>query len=579
MKYYSAERNVQILISLMKAHGVKKVVISPGMKNMSVVASLQCDSYFELYSCVDERSAAYIACGLSQESGEPVALSCTGATASRNYFSALTEAYYRKIPILAITSMSNVGEIGQLIPQIIDRRNQPKDTVNLSVQIPSVHNDEDEWSDNVLINNALLELRRHGGGPVHINLETMGSKDFTVKELPPERVIRRINHGNNFPSIVSGKIGIFVGTHKKWSKKLTSLVDRFCELYHAVVFCDHTSNYEGEYGIYPNLILDQIKYHSPLSSLDLLIHIGDVSGAYINIHPSQVWRVNPDGEVRDTFKKLKYVFEMEEEEFFEYYTKGQEDKDNINSFYIDWRNEYNKILNKIPELPFSNIWIAQQTLPVLPSNSRLYLGILNTLRSWNFFEKNESILVYSNTGGFGIDGGLSTMIGSSLIDKNKLYFAVIGDLSFFYDMNALGNRHIGKNLRIMIINNGRGVEFRNYMHPCAEFGEDADPYMAAAGHFGAKSRDLVRHYAGDLGFQYLQANTKEEFLQVINTFVSENTEERPVVLEVFTETDDEASALRTIRNLQTSAVGGAKGAAKKILGDKNYQIVKNLLKG
>ncbi len=561
----------------MKAHGIKKVVISPGMKNMNVVASLQYDDYFELYSCVDERSAAYMACGLSQESGEPVALSCTGATASRNYFSALTEAYYRKIPILAITSMTNVGEIGQLIPQIIDRRNQPNDTVKLSVQVPTVHCEEDEWSDNVLINNALLELRRDGGGPVHINLETTNSTDFDVQELPSERVIYRISHESDFPDVVSGHIGIFVGAHKIWSEELTSLVDRFCRLYNAVVFCDHTSNYTGEYGIQPNLVVDQVKYRSSLSSLDLMIHIGDVSGAYINLHPKQVWRVNPDGEVRDTFKKLKYVFEMEEEEFFEHYTCGEKDDDSTNSFYNDWGNEYNQILGKIPELPYSNIWIAQQTLPVLPKNSRLYLGILNTLRCWNFFQKDKSIPVYSNTGGFGIDGGLSTMIGSSLVDKNKLYFVVLGDLSFFYDMNALGNRYVGNNLRILIINNGRGIEFRNYKHPCAEFGEDADPYMAAAGHFGAQSKDLVRHYAEDLNFQYLQANGKEEFLQALSIFVSKDVEDKSIVLEAFTETDDEKSALETIRNLQTSTAGEAKGAAKKLLGEKNYNTIKKLL--
>ena len=92
-QYYSSERNVQILISLMKQHGIKKVVASPGSTNVCFVGSIQQDPYFEIYSCVDERSAAYMAVGLAAECKEPVALSCTGATASRNYFSALTEAY------------------------------------------------------------------------------------------------------------------------------------------------------------------------------------------------------------------------------------------------------------------------------------------------------------------------------------------------------------------------------------------------------------------------------------------------------------------------------------------------------
>lgn len=218
--YYSAEENVQMLVSLMKAHGIKKAVVSPGMKNMCVVGSLQCDPYFELYSCVDESSAAYIACGLAAESGEPVALSCTGATASRNYTSALTEAYYRKLPILAITSMTHVGEIGQLIPQIIDRRNQMNDIVVKSVQIPMIRCNKDKKSNNVLLNDALLALTRHGGGPVHINIETLNTTDFSVKTLPEARVIKRITAVDVLPDLKCGRIGIFVGAHKKSGRKV-----------------------------------------------------------------------------------------------------------------------------------------------------------------------------------------------------------------------------------------------------------------------------------------------------------------------------------------------------------------------
>lgn len=124
---YTSERNNQIVIELLKYHEIRKVVISPGGTNVSLVASIQNDSFFELYSSVDERSAAYLACGLSEESGEPVALSCTGATASRNYFPGLTEAYYRKLPILAITSTMPINKIGHNIPQVIDRTNVTND--------------------------------------------------------------------------------------------------------------------------------------------------------------------------------------------------------------------------------------------------------------------------------------------------------------------------------------------------------------------------------------------------------------------------------------------------------------------
>ena len=124
-QYYTNERNVQILISLLKEHGIKRVIASPGSTNVTFVASLQQDPFFKIYSCVDERSAAYMACGMAAESNEPVVLSCTGATASRNYFPALTEAFYRKLPILAVTSTQDESKIGHNIAQVIDRRQQP----------------------------------------------------------------------------------------------------------------------------------------------------------------------------------------------------------------------------------------------------------------------------------------------------------------------------------------------------------------------------------------------------------------------------------------------------------------------
>ena len=171
-KFYTNERNVQIVIALLKANGIKKVVASPGTTNYTFVASLQYDSWFEVYSSVDERSAAYIACGLAAESGEPVVLTCTGSTASRNYMPGLTEAYYRKLSVLAITSHQGTDRLGQLIFQNIDRRNVPNDVAKLSVELPVVKDARDEAFVTMEANKAILELRRNGGGPVHINIFT-----------------------------------------------------------------------------------------------------------------------------------------------------------------------------------------------------------------------------------------------------------------------------------------------------------------------------------------------------------------------------------------------------------------------
>ena len=543
--FYTSERHVLLLIALLKAKGIHKVIASPGTTNITFVASLQQDLFFDIYSAADERSAAYMACGLAAESGEPVVLSCTGATASRNYLPGLTEAYYKKLPVLAVTSVQSMANVGHIIPQVIDRSVVAKDVARLSVCLPVIKDENDAWACELKVNQALLALKRHGGGPVHINLETSYCRDFSVKQLPEVRVIDRITFHDEFPALPDGHVAVFVGSHKVWTKNETEALDKFCASHNAVVFCDHTSGYKGKYRFLSALVKAQTYNQPILPEIETLIHIGDVSGDYytLGISAKQVWRVSEDGELRDTFRKLRYVFEMPESAFFAHYTDSKVGDD---SYLVLCKKAYEDVYSHIPELPFSNIWMARQLAPCLPENSVLHLGILNTLRSWNFFEIPASVLSYSNVGGFGIDGDMSSLIGASLANPEKLYFGVLGDLAFFYDMNVMGNHHVGCNVRIMLVNNGRGTEFRNYNHMANMFGADADAYMAAAGHYGNKSKDLVKHYAEDLGFEYMSASSKDEFNLVYQRFVTADMTNKPMLFEVFTDSKDESDALLVI---------------------------------
>lgn len=576
-KYYTDEQNIQIVLALLKAHKIRKIVASPGTTNMTLVASMQQDSYFEMYSSVDERSAAYMACGLAAESGEPVVLSCTGATASRNYMPGLTEAYYRKLPILAITSTQDTSKIGHNIAQVIDRRVLPNDIAKLSVDIPTIRDDDDVWNCEIKVNKALLELKHHGGGPIHINLATVYSRNYTTKELPQVRVIDRICIGDEFPVLPVGRVGVFVGSHIKWNEEETDVLDRFCAIYDAVVFCDHTSNYKGKYRMLHSLVTGQEQLDTELTNLELLIHIGEVSGnCYLGkFNGKSVWRIGQDGEICDTFRKLRYVFEMSEKTFFEYYIKGG--KTISDSCLQNWKSLYRDIYESIPELPFSNVWIASKMAYRLPDDSVIHFGIYNSLRSWDFFELPHSVLSFSNVGGFGIDGGMSSLVGASFHNKSRIYFGVLGDLAFFYDMNVLGNRHVGNNLRILLVNNGKGTEFRQYFHPGSAFGEDADQFISAGGHYGNKSRTLVKHYAEDLGFEYLSASDKQEFEQVYERFLTPEITSKPILFEIFTNNEDESDAVREIRNIEKNVKGRARKIASQVLSNKAKDSLKKIL--
>ena len=575
--YYTNERNVQIVIALLKAHGIHRVIASPGTTNMTFVVSIENDPWFQIWSSVDERSAAYLACGMAAETGEPVVISCTGATASRNYMPGLTEAYYRKLPVLAITSTRGNHKIGHLIDQQIDRRNIPNDIAMESVTIPMVKDKEDERFCEVEANKAILALKLNGGGPAHINMYTKYSQDFSVKELPKANAIfRHTVFDDKLPEIPhDGRIVVFVGAHADFSERLTAAVDRFCATYDAVVLCDHTSGYRGKYEVHYQLAGIQKQWRSRFRHSTLCIHIGEVSGSIVSFSAVQTWRVSPDGKLRDTFGNLSRVFMMPEETFFEHYScENGEHRELYNALTA----EVEMLRKKLSELPFSNIWMAQHMVDKLPKGCELHLGIYHSLRSWNFFKLPESIEAKCNVGGFGIDGGVSTMMGASFAHTDKLFVGVFGDLAFFYDMNVIGNRHVGNNVRILLINNGKGNEFRNYGHPCYFLGDEADRYIAAAGHYGNKSPRLVRDYATDLGYEYLTASNKEEFIKVIDRFLTPEITDKPMLLEVFTETKDESDALEMTCNVITDPkykiMSSIKNTVKGLFGDEGVEKLK-----
>lgn len=549
-KYFTSERNVQILISLLKEFNINKVIASPGATIVTFIGSIQHDPYFKIYSCIDERSAAYMACGLSAETGEPVVLACTGATASRNYMPGLTEAFYRKLPIIAVTGSMESNRFGQLWAQYTYRANPPLDVVKHSFNAKIIKDEEDEWQCTRVLNEALLELFHDGRGPIHINLETRGSQDFSIKEILKCRVIKRFEKDDEFPKL-NGKIAIFIGSHLPFNLDTQKSIEEFCEKYNAVVFCDQTSNYNGKYKIQSALLASQENLDPVIFNVDILIHIGEISGDYYTLgtlKPNYTWRVNEDGTIRDRFRCLSCVFEMSEYDFFNYYNSQKNDLSNVD-FYKELEISNCEIRKDIENLPFSNIWIASQISKRIPSSSTVFLSILNTLRAWNFFEINGDITVYANVGGFGIDGMTSTLVGASLVNPKKLYFGFTGDLNFFYDINVLGNRHISNNLRLMLINNGHGQEFRNYKHNASILGEEVELYIAAKGHNGKESKTLVKDYAEDLGYIYLSASNKDEFNANIQRFLTQEHLTKPIIFEVFTESDEESSALKDIRNI------------------------------
>lgn len=591
-KNYTNEKHAQIVLALLKEHGIKKIVVSPGSTNIPITASVAIDDFFEVFSCVDERSAAYLACGLSEESGEPVVISCTGATASRNYMSGLTEAYYKKLPVLALTSFNGNKHIGNLVPQNLDRNVMPNDVKRFSVQLPIVKDEDDEKYCNLLTNKALLELKRAGGGPVHINLTTTYANTFTEKKLPDQRVITRFGYEDKLKFPINKKTIIFIGSHKKFREDVTRKIEEFCSKTNSIVLCDHTSSYKGKYSLQSAMVASNFTTTDSFWEQikpDTIIHIGEVSGDYpshkIFNKCTNVWRISEDGEIRDFQGGLRYVYEGSEASFF----KKIMPENGKNNYFELWASKDKSLRDKLPSMPFSNPWIASMLHNRLPKKSYANFGILNSLRSWNFFPVDHSIDTRSNVGGFGIDGCLSTTVGASLCNKNKLHFSFIGDLAFFYDMNVLGNRHVGNNLRVLLVNNGSGVEFSLSTHFASQFGQNAFDYIAAGGHFNSgnngtssvmssshrQDHSIAKSWCESNGFEYLSAKNKEEFNNAYPKFLKSSTN-KSIVFECFTDPNDESKALIQLATISTSTKDLFINTAKRAIPADLKKVVKDI---
>lgn len=547
---YTDDKNAQVVLALLKKFGIRKIVISPGMTNVPIARSVQLDPFFEVYSVVDERSAAYFATGLAFSSNEPVVISCTGATASRNYLPGLTEAFYRNLPVIALTSQHHSPDYSDFVPQLTDRTVSQNDVKRYAALLPVVKDKEDLRKCIFQVNKALHMAIDKGGGPVHINLPVTPSFKFTTKALPD---ITKIDYYNTetldakkLAKEISGKkVGIFIGSHRPFDNSTISAINKFTKKTGAAVFYDHTSSYTGNNGILTSQISDLLK---TTNLPDIMIDMGGISGDYsapLLCKDVNTWRISEDGEYhnRKGEQELQKVIDSSERFFFDNLANAIVSV-KVSGYYSSLAKDLKRI--KVPSMPLSNTYISSKLSKQIPKDSTLHMSILNSLRNMDFFEVDKSIMMSSNVGGFGIDGPISTLVGESMVNKKRLSFGLIGDLAFFYDMNALGIRHVDTNVRILLVNNNNGVEFRLNDRIEAQWGSDTDDYIAASGHNGS-----AKAWAEARGWVYKSASSKDELDGLMPEFCNADVDYfgAPVLFEVFTKVADEQQAIKNIRSV------------------------------
>ena len=562
MEYKNIE-NINIVVKLLKENKIRDLVISPGGTNIPLIKAVQDDSFFNCNSVVDERSASYFAIGIYLQKKVPVALICTSAQATRNYIPGLTEAFYKRVPILAITMEKHPRFKYQEYMQAPDQTSLPNDCVKKSFEMPFISDINDMYYSIRVANQAFLELSRDGYGPVQLCIPWL---DFPLNDITPNiRCVQRYECKEIKKECLSNKkILILIGEHLPFTENEKEAISRFCEATNSVVYTNHLSNFNNKFSVDANLLLstitiDELNVIKP----DIIISLGGQSGDYPfylafskNILTGlEHWRVCQDGEIVDTYDKLTRVYQGDLIGFFS--NVNSESKDH--SFYEMWKRMANSKSTDL-QVPFSNVSIAQFLHRQMPKDSIIQFSILNSLRVWNLFELDHTIECYSNVGAFGIDGGMSTLIGQS-IATDKLAFMIIGDLAFFYDMNCLGIRHIKNNVRILLINNNGGIEFK--LH--GEDKQDQDKFISAANYHGT-----AKGWAESCGFVYLSAYTMDEFKEKASVFIQAS--DKPILLEAFVSDADESKAYLSImdanrnKTVAETIKNGVRESVKGILG-------------
>ena len=517
---YSNKENVNILTALLVAHGIRHAVVCPGSRNAPIVHNLNECPDIQCYPVTDERSAGFYALGMCQCLKEPVVVCVTSGTALLNLAPAVAEAYYQHQPLVVISADRPQAWIDQLDGQTLPQPDALGRFVRKAVSLPEPHDDEERWYCNRLVNEALIV--RHA--PVHINVPiTEPLFDFTVAALPQERQIELIP-ADTPTHVLSHVCRMFMQSKRPM---LIAGQPMNPNLDEAVSLVGNDERYVPDFVLYigGSIVSKRLKHFLRKAK--------------------ETWTVNETGEVNDTFMNLTHVVQGD----------GEVVADQI------------RFLMEQQPHPFVQMWeellasVRRQAAAYQPGYSQMaavrhfeqqfplhleraegeacHYANSTAIRLANIYARHS---VYCNRGVNGIEGSLSTAAGFSCVTEEEV-LCVIGDLSFFYDQNALWNQNLQGNFRILLLNNGKGGIFN--MLKGLEQSPARDQFVAAAHHTTAEG--ICRQ--NDV--TYLKATNMEEMQQGIDTLLYIESE-RPVLLEVFTDAAEDERVFRDYyRSLNT----------------------------
>lgn len=568
---YSDKENVNILTALLVAHGVKHAVVCPGSRNAPIVHNLNECPNITCHPVTDERSAGFYALGMAQIIRHPVAVCVTSGTALLNLSPAAAEAYYQHVPLVVISADRPAMWIGQQDGQTLPQLDALGRFVSKAVSLPEPSTDDERWYCNRLVNEALLCCQRHGGSPVHLNVPISEPLfTFNVPALPTERAIRQVTattdvgHCQPLLADIQSAQRSMIVVGQLSNKEARRMALQLCELSTDVVVMyeclgmachEDAPRYpdpptEGLFPLHIDKVLmrmQQVEQYQP----DVVVYLGGTVvskrlKAFLRQSPTaKTWIVNERRAIYDTFQNLTGVIEGAPYDVLEVilrYVRGEKEKQRL-PFESGYRSRWTTLIQQVQvqterfHPPYSS-WLAVKRFFKTASHEDRY--ILHTANSMsvrlvNYF---ASDYVFCNRGVNGIDGSLSTAAGCSLVTTQNVY-CVIGDLSFFYDQNALWHS-LGGNFRVLLLNNGGGVIFQNL--PGLKDSTAQQTLISAQHHTSACGICQQNNVA------YLSAHDEEELENNMSRFVNDNFD-RPVVFEVFTSQEQDEQAMNEYKQV------------------------------
>lgn len=550
----SDKKGLEHLSLLLIAKKVKHIVFSPGSRNAPLVATFPRYKEFECYSIVDERSAAFFALGIAQKTGETVVLSCTSGSAVLNYAPAIAEAYYQRISLLVLTADRPENLIDRGDGQTIRQRNIYKNYIKKSYQLTEnlFTNDELDFYQQQ-ISEAIDLTQYPDKGPVHINIP-FDEPIYGQKEKENPQIIP-LNTPTVNTNLLEGEFELFA---EKWNSnqkimliigqqkpdlELSLILDEVAKLNSVIVLTETTSNIYSEKFI--NCIdktLASIKKNELDEFLpDLLISLNSnivskrIKSFLRTEKPYEHWHIDNANENLDTYFHLSRVIPIQAKSFFERILPLL--KSNPSNYKQNWlkKKEKTEVLHAkfLDAAPYSDLQVFDEIIKHLPNGTNVQFANSTAVRYSQLFDFNKSLTIDSNRGTSGIDGSVSTAVGAAWVSK-ELSTLITGDLSFFYDSNALWNSYISPNLRIIVVNNSGGGIFR--------FIDGPGTLPELEKFFETKHERKAKSLAMEAGLEYFHADSAESLSKALSFFFAESKTAR--LLEVFTPNELNGEVLR-----------------------------------